>query len=112
MALNFNLLNPELPGQIATSVTRGYEGAQDRANVLEQREQQKRDRLAKIIQDGAKSIVATPGAYKSVFARVKQVAGVGANALVGAVGSNVPEPNAPGATRAAVNALAGAVAGC
>jgi hypothetical protein len=76
MALNFNLMNTDLPGQIATSVTRGYEGAQDRANVLEQREQQKRDRLAKIIQDGAKSIVATPGAYKSVFTRVKKVAGV------------------------------------
>jgi hypothetical protein len=76
MALNFNLMNTDLPGQIATSVTRGYEGAQDRANVLEQREQQKRDQLAKIIQDGAKSIVATPGAYKSVFARVKKVAGV------------------------------------
>jgi hypothetical protein len=40
MALNFNLLNPDLPGQIATSFTRGYEGAQDRANLLAQRQQQ------------------------------------------------------------------------
>lgn len=76
MALNFNLLNPDLPEQIAGSFQQGYQGAQDRANVLEQREQQKRDRIAQIIQDGAKSIVASPGAYKSIFARVKKVAGV------------------------------------
>jgi hypothetical protein len=76
MALNFNLLNPDLPEQIAGSFQQGYQGAQDRANVLEQREQQKRDRVARIIQDGAKAIVATPGAYKSVFARVNKVTGV------------------------------------
>ena len=39
MALNFNLLNADLPGQIATSAMRGYEGAQDRANVLAERQQ-------------------------------------------------------------------------
>ena len=76
MALNFNLLNRDLPEQIAGSFQQGYQGAQERANVLEQREQQKRDRVARIIQDGAKAIVATPGAYKSVFARVNKVAGV------------------------------------
>jgi hypothetical protein len=41
MALNFNLMNTDLPGQIATSFTRGYEGAQDRANVLAQQQQQR-----------------------------------------------------------------------
>ena len=76
MALDFNLLNTNLPEQIAGSFTRGYEGAQDRANVLEQREQQKRTQMAQIIQNGARSIVASPGAYKSIFARVKKVAGV------------------------------------
>jgi hypothetical protein len=40
MALNFNLLNAETPGQIASSFTRGYEGAQDRTSVLKQRETQ------------------------------------------------------------------------
>lgn len=40
MALNFNLLNPDLPGQIAGSFQQGYQGAQDRANVLAQRQQQ------------------------------------------------------------------------
>lgn len=41
MALNFNLLNPDLPGQIAGSFQQGYQGAQDRANVLAQRQQQR-----------------------------------------------------------------------
>ena len=76
MALNFNLLNPDLPEQIAGSFQQGYQGAQDRANVLEQREQQKRNQMAQVIQNGARSIVASPGAYKSIFARVKKVAGV------------------------------------
>jgi hypothetical protein len=35
MALNFNLLNTETPGQIATSVMRGYEGAQKLAQDKE-----------------------------------------------------------------------------
>jgi hypothetical protein len=35
MALNFNLLNTETPGQIATSVMRGYEGAQKLAQEKE-----------------------------------------------------------------------------
>jgi hypothetical protein len=76
MALNFNLMNTDLPGQIAGSFQQGYQGAQDRANVLEQREQQKRTQLAQLIQNGAKSIAASPSAYKSIFARVKKVAGV------------------------------------
>jgi len=41
MALNFNLLNTELPNQIASSFQQGYQGAQDRANVLAQRQQQR-----------------------------------------------------------------------
>jgi len=76
MALNFNLMNTDLPGQIASSFQQGYQGAQDRTNVLEQREQQKRTQLAQLIQNGAKSIAASPSAYKSIFARVKKVAGV------------------------------------
>jgi hypothetical protein len=76
MALNFNLMNTDLPGQIAGSFQQGYQGAQDRTNVLEQREQQKRTQLAQLIQNGAKSIAASPSAYKSIFARVKKVAGV------------------------------------
>jgi hypothetical protein len=76
MALNFNLMNTDLPGQIAGSFQQGYQGAQDRTNVLEQREQQKRTQLAQLIQNGAKSIAASPSAYKSIFARVKKIAGV------------------------------------
>jgi len=41
MALNFNLLNPDLPRQIAGSFQQGYQGARDRANVLAQRQQQR-----------------------------------------------------------------------
>ena len=41
MALNFNLMNTDLPGQIAGSFQQGYQGAQDRANVLAQRQQQR-----------------------------------------------------------------------
>jgi hypothetical protein len=40
MALNFNLLDANLPGQIAGSFQQGYQGAQDRANLLAQRQQQ------------------------------------------------------------------------
>ena len=39
MALNFNLMNTDLPGQIAGSFQQGYQGAQDRANVLAERQQ-------------------------------------------------------------------------
>jgi hypothetical protein len=41
MALNFNLMNTDLPGQIAGSFQQGYQGAQDRTNVLAQRQQQR-----------------------------------------------------------------------
>jgi hypothetical protein len=48
MALNFNLLNTELPGQIATGAMRGYQGAQDRATELAQRQQQSQLNALKI----------------------------------------------------------------
>jgi hypothetical protein len=48
MALNFNLLNTELPGQIATGAMRGYQGAQDRATELAQRQQQSQQNALKI----------------------------------------------------------------
>lgn len=76
MALNFNLLNPDAPAQIAGSFQRGYEGAQDRNYVLAQRQQEMRNQTAQIIQNGAKSIAMFPKSYKSVFAKVKQTAGV------------------------------------
>lgn len=41
MALNFNLMNTDLPGQIAGSFQQGYQGAQDRTNVLAQQQQQR-----------------------------------------------------------------------
>ncbi len=41
MALDFSLLNTNLPEQIAGSFQQGYQGAQDRANVLAQRQQQR-----------------------------------------------------------------------
>lgn len=48
MALNFNLLNAEAPGQIATSAMRGYESAQNRATELAQQKQQNQLNALKI----------------------------------------------------------------
>lgn len=48
MALNFNLLNTELPGQIATSAMRGYESAQNRSIELAQQKQQNQLNALKI----------------------------------------------------------------